>query len=977
MRIISEEARITMNKRRNFVNYAHVTLHDGTELNLTPSDFRISGNNFTDDWNDGEAFQLGSAIGKTATILLDNTDGRVEDVYTLQASEPSNWSTNYTDYFTYFDFEYLPVTGSSAPIWEENTYYTKDTVTYLHGKFSNYDFYMSYFELKVVLPKSHHEDGRLVSTELFIGTFTVTTPASHGSTIEITGVDNMYMFDRSFNDCTLNFSGGQTLYTILRRCCTDCGVAIGFSSFLNQGIKVYKKPKDITYREVVSFIAQIAGSNAIIIPSGALKLKYYAMSPFSSILDGGRFLPWDGVDTTRDVVDGGSFNPWTEGDVIDGGSFTDIQYYHNLTATNGTTVSTDDIHFTGIMVSYEVVNNSGSSETKSVHYPDVTNWDDYAMQIAGNPFIETQAIANTVATSVWNVIAPLSFRVFSCSSIQDPTIEAGDCALVYDVKGNIYPTIITNVRFVTGGMTEVSCTAESPVKQNSRYVNPAAKAVQKAKENMDAYNTMVAHFNEIANQALGYKSTKINNVTYLYSGDTLASSANVVMISGNGIFISDNYNTPQRSWNSGVDITTATMLMNLIYVKGIQADWIEVDKLSAISANMGDVIVGGTNSGKGTLKVYKNNTITDANKVVTLDKDGINAIAGKIGGVNGWDIQTNYMRTPTNGPTTVDAITTAGTYLGSGGIMNSNGTNYIKLKSGTLTANSVDIDGGDINMKNVFHVESNGHMTCSYVTITGNNNNNDAINLGNGKFKVTNNGALTCSNVNITGANGTASSNAINLSGNFTVTNGGSLTAKSGTIAGWSLTTDNGLTWGDDAAVRRNLIACGSHGGTCIRMDGRSSGDPYGYLSVEVNTNNDWVHVGTSSIERSSSYGSDRYVKWWDGSDERIKEDIQPLSLEEARLIIENTELLTFRYKEDDKKIKHYGVTAQRMESLCEELGLENPFVKYNQMSGDLMAVDYEQFVSPIMMVVRNQQEEIDTLKQEVELLKQLVNAKQ
>ena len=80
MRLVENETRRTMNTRRNFVNYATMTLSDGTVLNLTPSDFRISGNSFTDDWCDGEEFQLGSAIGKTATLLLDNTDGRTETI---------------------------------------------------------------------------------------------------------------------------------------------------------------------------------------------------------------------------------------------------------------------------------------------------------------------------------------------------------------------------------------------------------------------------------------------------------------------------------------------------------------------------------------------------------------------------------------------------------------------------------------------------------------------------------------------------------------------------------------------------------------------------------------------------------------------------------------------------------------------------------------------------------------------------------
>lgn len=48
------------------------------------------------------------------------------DVYVPQASEPSDWSTNYTDYYTKVGNSYVAVTGASAPTWSPNTYYTKE-----------------------------------------------------------------------------------------------------------------------------------------------------------------------------------------------------------------------------------------------------------------------------------------------------------------------------------------------------------------------------------------------------------------------------------------------------------------------------------------------------------------------------------------------------------------------------------------------------------------------------------------------------------------------------------------------------------------------------------------------------------------------------------------------------------------------------------------------------------------------------------
>lgn len=168
----------------------------------------------------------------------------------------------------------------------------------------------------------------------------------------------------------------------------------------------------------------------------------------------------------------------------------------------------------------------------------------------------------------------------------------------------------------------------------------------------------------------------------------------------------------------------------------------------------------------------------------------------------------------------------------------------------------------------------------------------------------------------------------------------------------------NGLTDNSDAWVGPNKIACGQHGGTLIEMNGTRSGSGHGgHLSVEVNDNADWVRVFYNYIERSD----DTYAKFESGSDERIKEDIEDLSFDEALSIIKNTDLLTFRYKKDSDKIKHYGVTAQRMEKECEELGIDNPFV--NPLNDNLKTVDYDQFIAPLMKVVQEQQKEIEKLK--------------
>ena len=53
----------------------------------------------------------------------------------LTTSQPADWTTNYTDYYTYSGGVYTPVTGSSAPTWQENTYYKADNFIFSRYKY--------------------------------------------------------------------------------------------------------------------------------------------------------------------------------------------------------------------------------------------------------------------------------------------------------------------------------------------------------------------------------------------------------------------------------------------------------------------------------------------------------------------------------------------------------------------------------------------------------------------------------------------------------------------------------------------------------------------------------------------------------------------------------------------------------------------------------------------------------------------------
>ena len=193
----------------------------------------------------------------------------------------------------------------------------------------------------------------------------------------------------------------------------------------------------------------------------------------------------------------------------------------------------------------------------------------------------------------------------------------------------------------------------------------------------------------------------------------------------------------------------------------------------------------------------------------------------------------------------------------------------------------------------------------------------------------------------------------------------GEVTMEWAHLGPWTLNLNgNGLTDGSDAWVRPYLMAAGQHGGTLVKMDGRGDPDHDGFLSVEVNEASDYCHVHYNYITKRDAGGNSQNVEWDGGSDEKLKEDIKSLSLEEAMLIIKNTEPLTFRYKEGDK-IKHYGFTAQRVDAECDKLGLEKSFTEtFGNPNDNLKTIKYTQFIAPMLKVIQEQQKQIDELKQ-------------
>lgn len=224
------------NDQRAYLEEAVITLYGGTTLTLTNED--IWGNSFTveDAVSSDNVFQIGTAISNSATLTLNNV---------------------YDDY-TDIDF-----TGAKVVL---------------------------YVGLNV-------QQGTSVSPEMLRkGTYVVYDAVYDMDVIKLSLVDNMSKFDKGYSLSRLVYPA--TLDEIVRNACSICDVTFNSPSFPHSTFVIDQRPDDSsnTFRDVIAYVAQIAGCYARCDNYGRLELKWF---DFDTLNIGMEMLPFlDYLDTT-------------------------------------------------------------------------------------------------------------------------------------------------------------------------------------------------------------------------------------------------------------------------------------------------------------------------------------------------------------------------------------------------------------------------------------------------------------------------------------------------------------------------------------------------------------------------------------------------------------------------------------------------------------------------------------------------------
>ena len=499
MRSISSAFKTALvNDHRAYLEYADFVLTDSTELHLTNADFWQNGFSIEDAVSSGGKFQLGSAIINKATLVLNN-------------------------------------------IYEE---------------YDEYEFYGAIVTLSIGLELN----GAVEKIQL--GKYTVVEhPTYNGSLITIEMYDNMWKFDRPYNESDRQTPDPliypATLDTIVRDACTKCGLTLITTDFPNKSFVVAERPDDekLTFREVLAYAAQIAGCYARCNQNGYLTLQWFNQSALTSA-------------RTTDNVSG-------------------VHYINQLYSKR---FSTDDVVITGVRVSIQVereVQEQGHDYTTTT-YEEVEylyGSTGYVISVEDNPLIAEEQV-QTVATYLGTRINGFAFRTADVSHGSDPSIEAGDVMLCIDVKNKRYPMLVSSTKFHVGNAQKTQSIAEDPVRNTSARYTAETKNYVETRKLLAAEKTdrerITQDLADRIDNAQGLFETQVTDVgggviTYLHDKPLLEDSDIQIKISTVGVTVTPNGTAEIPTWY-GLTVD-GQLIANILTTSGINADWINTGQL--------------------------------------------------------------------------------------------------------------------------------------------------------------------------------------------------------------------------------------------------------------------------------------------------------------------------------------------------------------------------------------------------------------
>ena len=414
--------------------------------------------------------------------------------------------------------------GSSFPLGVALSRTIELNLDNYDGRFDAIDFYGAEITLFTGMTL---DDGSV--EKIKEGIFSVVEPTTPGSTITLVAADYMAKTSDSY---LANTTFPATIFNIYRDVCIQCNLVAGSAKFTNGDFVVDAISENVTCREMLGYIAMIAGGNAMCDSNGAVIIKSYDFSGLKK------------SDGTYDYTKAQNFSGFQK----------------------NPSISTDMIRITGVKAE-----NDDGDEKQSY----IVGSEDYCFLIE-NPLIsgkEAQALQ-----LIGNVIVGLEYYTFSGDHISNPLAEFMDPCFVQDMKGNLFFSVLSNITYTYLGSTSISCDTDSPETVKSQKATSGSKVYQNLKKQQQVIKKefekqMDALEKQVSNAPGTYISSEVqpdgSSIYYLHDKPTLAESKSVFKITADTITASTDGG---KTWNGGFTVD-GVMIAKIMTTIGINFDW--------------------------------------------------------------------------------------------------------------------------------------------------------------------------------------------------------------------------------------------------------------------------------------------------------------------------------------------------------------------------------------------------------------------
>ncbi len=404
------------------------------------------------------------------------------------------------------------------------------------GKYDNTVFEGAEVFVKIGIKKwDAHRWENAVIHWIPCGYFTIDEPPRALSTITISALDRMIMFDKTVDISKLSFP--MTVADLLNKICTICGVTLAtdITRLPNKDYQItaYPEGQDLTYRTLLQWCAALTGTCAFMNYDGNLELKWYEQTDLT---------------------------------------ISPSERYNSDMQEN-------DVAITGIYF----------KDAANTEY--IAGTDDYCLDLSSNGLLQdnVQVVLDTLYVS----LKGFSYRPYTATIKSAPYIYPMDMIHYEDAKGEVHDTIITNVTFGMNLSTSIAGKGETTQKQkysqSGGLTKQQATILEKLRENLD--KTMTAkeqaqlELNRLLSNSLGLNIVTISQddgtqVYYFCDGETLESSNIIYTFKANGFAWTKSWNNGNPVWKYGFS-KDGNAIYNMLAAYKISTEYLDAECVTA------------------------------------------------------------------------------------------------------------------------------------------------------------------------------------------------------------------------------------------------------------------------------------------------------------------------------------------------------------------------------------------------------------